>query len=179
MKVHILKPYSVEKNLGRAYNEAISLIPDGDWACLMDYDTMFLTPDCGKILHDYADIFPNTGMFTCFTNRIHPLSTDQLYKGTLINNTDIQYHITLADEAKKNLYKATKLQKVVSGFLMMIKKDTWKDIKFTENRLCLGVDNDYCARLMDNGRSILRMDGMYVWHSYRLQNGIHNKEHLK
>ena len=179
MNVHILKPYSIEKNLGRAYNRAVSMIPDGDWACLMDYDTMFLTADCGKILHEYASLFPNTGMFTCYTNRIHPLAKEQLYTGEISANTQVEYHITVAEEAKKNLYKITALNRVVSGFLMMIKKETWKDIQFTENRLCLGVDNDYCSRLLDNGRSINRMDGLYVWHSYRLKNGITNKEHLK
>lgn len=179
MKVHIIKPYSVEKNLGKAYNDAVRLLPDGDWACLMDYDTMFLTPDCGKILHEYATLFSTTGMFTCYTNRIHPLAKDQLLKGVIINNTDVQYHLTLADQAKENLYQVTRLDKAVSGFLMMINKSTWNDIKFTEDMKCLGVDNDYCYRLLDNGRSIVRMDGMYVWHSYRLQNGISNKDHLK
>ncbi len=179
MKIHILKPYSIDKNLGRAYNEAVKLIPDGDWACLMDYDTMFLTPDCGRILHEYASLFPNTGMFTCYTNRIHPQSIHQLYQGEIIESNDIADHIPLAEEAKKNLYKATSLDTVISGFLMMIKKETWKDVQFSENRLCLGVDNDYCARLMDNGRSILRMNGMYVWHTYRLKNGIQDKSHLK
>lgn len=179
MKVHILKPYAIDKNLGRAYNEAMRMIPDGDWACLMDYDTMFLTPDCGKILHEYAEKFPNTGMFTCFTNRIHPLAADQLLKGVLINNTDVQYHLYLAEQQREKLYTVTKLNKLVSGFLMMVNRSTWNDIQFTNDMKCLGVDNDYCARLLDNGRSIVRMDGMYVWHTYRLKDGIQNKDHLK
>jgi GT2 family glycosyltransferase len=179
MKVHILKPYSIEKNLGRAYNESVSLIPDGDWACLMDYDTMFLTPDCGKILHDYAIAFPVAGLFTCLTNRIHPLAKDQLYLGDVNEDTDIRAHIKIAEKVKQDLYDTTTLNIPISGFLMMIKKETWKDVKFTEDKKCLGVDNDYCYRLMDNGRSIVRMDGLYVFHTYRLQNGIGNKEHLK
>lgn len=179
MKVHILKPYSIEKNLGMVYNEAMKMIPDDDWACLMDYDTMFLTPDCGKILYEYADMFPFVGMFTCLTNRIHPLSTDQLVNGEFNDDTDIKTHIRIAEKVKENLYDTTTLSKVVSGFLMMVKKTTWKDVKFSEDLKCLGVDNDYCRRLMDNGRSIVRMDGLYVWHTYRIQNGITNKEHLK
>jgi GT2 family glycosyltransferase len=179
MNVHILKPYSVEKNLGKAYNEAIKLIPDGDWACLMDYDTMFLTPDCGKILYDYAEMFPFVGMFTCLTNRIHPLSPDQLYNGELNEDTDVRTHIRIAEKVKSDLYDTTTLNKAVSGFLMMVKKTTWNDIQFSEDKKCLGVDNDFCFRLLDNGRSIVRMDGLYIFHTYRLQNGIGNKEHLK
>jgi GT2 family glycosyltransferase len=179
MKVHILKPYSIEKNLGKAYNEAIALIPDGDWACLMDYDTMFLTPDCGKILHEYAKKYPNEGLFTCFTNRIHPLATDQLFRGKFSHNTKVEYHLHLAEQAKERLFEITNLNRPVSGFLMMVKKDTWNQVKFSENMKCLGVDNDYCSRLLDIGKSVVRMDGLYVWHTYRLKDGIANKDHLK
>jgi GT2 family glycosyltransferase len=179
MKVHILKPYSLDKNLGKAYNESMRLIPEGDWACLMDYDTMFLTPDCGKILHEYAQLFENTGMLTCWTNRIHPLATNQLYSPKEMENTDVKYHIRMAEVIKSKLYHATKLNTVISGFLMMVNRSTWHDIQFDENMKCLGVDNDYCHRLFDNGRSIYRMDGLYVWHSYRLLNGVGDKSHLK
>ncbi|HLA53220.1 MAG TPA: hypothetical protein VK618_07940, partial [Flavitalea sp.] len=74
MKVNIMIPYALDKNLGRAYNETMRMVDDGDWACLMDYDVQLLTPDAGKILHDYAIRFPHAGMLTCYTNRIHPSS---------------------------------------------------------------------------------------------------------
>jgi GT2 family glycosyltransferase len=178
MKVHIVKPYSVEKNLGRAYNEAMKLIPDGDWACLMDYDTMFLTPDCGKILFEYAAHRPNTGIFTCFTNRIHPLAKSQLLNGVVSDNTDVEYHTYLAHAKLKDLYKTTLINHEISGFLMMISKKTWNDVKFSENGKCLGVDNDFSLRVLQSGKNILRMDGMYIWHTYRLKNGIKDKTHL-
>lgn len=179
MKVHIVKPYSVEKNLGRAYNEAMRLIPDGDWACLMDYDTMFLTPDCGKILHEYVTWNPTAGIFTCFTNRIHPLAKSQLLHGVVSDNTSIDYHTDLAYNQKKDLFKTTIINHEISGFLMMISKKTWSEIKFNENGKCLGVDNDFSIRVLQARKSIHRMDGLYIWHTYRLKNGIADKSHLK
>lgn len=179
MKVHIIKPYSVDKNLGQAYNDAMLLIPDGDWACLMDCDTMFLTPDCGKILHEYVNWNPTAGLFTCYTNRIHPLSGDQLLHGAISENTSIDYHTEIAYNQKRELFKVTPINHMISGFLMMISKKTWNEIKFSETGKCLGVDNDFSQRVLQSGKSILRMDGLYVWHTYRLKNGITDKTHLK
>lgn len=179
MKVHIIKPYSTEKNLGKAYNEAMRLLPDDDWGCLMDYDTMFLTPDCGEILHRYAHLYDFAGLFTCFTNRIHPLAKDQLLDGVLSDSTNIEYHIDRAYNQKRKLFQVTPIDHQISGFLMMISKKTWNDFKFFETGRCLGVDNDYSLRLLADEKKILRMDGLYIWHTYRLKNGINNKDHLK
>lgn len=178
MKVHIIKPYSIEKNLGKAYNEAMAMIPDGDWACLMDYDTMFLTPDCGQILSEYVVKYPSAGMFTCFTNRIHPLSQCQLLDGVISDNVCVDYHIERAYNQKRKLFQVSPIDHPISGFLMMISKQTWNDCKFSESGKCLGVDNDFSANILERSKNILRMDGLYVWHTYRLMNGIKDKTHL-
>lgn len=178
--IQIFKPFSVTKNLGQAYNQSMALLPDDAWGCLMDGDTMFLTPDYGSILWGYTERFPDTGLFTCWTGRGHSLCDHQVLNGKTSENANIRDHISIAQEQKKKLYKATELKKEVSGFLMMIKKSTWNEIKFSDfPGQCLGVDNDYCWRLLDRGKKILRMDGLYIWHTYRLANGVHDKSHLK
>ncbi len=178
MNVHIIKPYSVEKNLGKAYNYSMSLIPDGDWACMMDYDTMFLTHDCGKILHEYAKLLPDAGLLTCYTNRIHPKAYNQL-TGGISDEFDVREHINTAKLQRNFLYQFTELNKEVSGFLMMISKATWNEVKFNESeKKCLGIDNEYCWALFDKGKKIYRMNGLYIWHTYR-PNDITDKSHLK
>jgi hypothetical protein len=174
MKVHILKPYDLDKNLGRAYNEAMSMIPEGDWACLMDLDTLFLTPDAGSILHEYVTAYPETGIFTCRTNRIHPLQKCQLYFDQPSDNDSISFWV---DEAYKVRAGVTQINQVISGFLMMISKSTWNEIKFSESGKCLGVDNDFSQKILASGRDIKCMDGLLVWHTYRLRD-ITNKKHL-
>lgn len=177
MKVHILKPYALDKNLGRVYNEAMAMIPDGDWACLMDYDTCFLTPGCGWTLHNNATLFPNTGIFTCYTNRIHHLQPDQNYLGYPSDNTDFAHWVNTALELEKQPPTVTSIDHEISGFLMMVSKETWKEIKFSEDGKCLGCDNDYSRRILASGRRILRMDNLLVWHTYRI-NDIKDKTHL-
>jgi hypothetical protein len=179
MNVHIVKPYSLTKNLGKSYNETMSLIPDGDWACLMDYDTALLTPDCGVILHEYAAKYPESGVFTSYCNRIHPLAKDQLLDGVVSENFNMEYHIDRAYNQKRFLYKVTELNHVISGFLMMVSKETWKETKFVESMQCLGVDNEFSATLLEKKKPIYRMEGVYIWHSYRIKNGITDKTHLK
>lgn len=176
MTVHICTPYSVDKDLGRAYNEAMSRIPDGDWACLIDYDVMFLTPDCGRILHEYATRFPDAGLLTSYTNRIHPLSP-QLHKPAF-GIDSVAANIRIAQTMRKNLYEVKQLYENVSGFLMLISKESWKQHPFIEGAGCLGVDTHYWRQLKEAGRDMLLMKGLYVWHTYRLTTGIKNKNHL-
>lgn len=177
MKVHIVIPYDVKKNLGKAYNQAVSLIPDGDAICIMDYDVQLLTPDAGKIIHHYANIYPNN-LLTCFTNRVHPLAKMQLLNGEISNNTDIKHHIELSEKQKEHLYQVSEVTHWIAGMLMVLSKEFWKKHPFPENGRCLGVDTSYSITLKRRGYKILRMDGLYVFHQYRIINGIHNKKHL-
>lgn len=178
MIVHDIIPFAQDKNLGRAYNKAMALIPEGDWACIRDADTLFLTSDAGNIIHEYATRFPAAGILTCWTNRISTLS-DQLYGGAINEDSDIRNHIVIAEKQKNHLYNIKPVERVISGFLMMISKDTWKDNNFVENRKCLVVDNIFSRRILEKGKQILIMDGLYIWHSYRLINGIMDRSHLK
>jgi GT2 family glycosyltransferase len=178
MNVHILTPYSIEKNLGGAYNQAMRLIPENDWACFIDYDVLFLTPDCGFILHEYAKLLPDAGLLTCYTNRIHPKADQQLLNG-VSENFDVKHHHDIAVNQKWQLFKHTELKREVSGFLMLISKKTWNEVKFNESEnICLSIDNKYCWALFEKCKKIYRMEGLYVFHLYR-PNGITDKSHLK
>lgn len=179
MEVHILKPYREDKNLGRAYNEALASIGDNDWACLCDLDTCFLTPDAGTILHQYALRFPHAGLLTCFTNRISPLSKMQLLNESLSNDFDMISHARLAEEQKKYLYQVTQVDRDISGMVMMISRKIWLHHPFPEDAQCLGVDTYYNRRIRSAGKKIFRMDGLYVFHLYRALSGIYDKKHLQ
>ena len=176
VKVHVLTPFALDKNLGKAYNDAMRMIPDNDWACLIDYDVQFLTPDAIAHMHEYVRLNPDAGMLTCFTNRIG--CGEQLLNG-FSENSDMLHHLQLAEKQKKNLYKVTELKSLTSGFLMLISKKTWKGFPFEESGKCLGVDNAFCKALLAGGKKVLRMDGIYVFHTYRLGKGRFDTSHLK
>jgi GT2 family glycosyltransferase len=177
--IHIKIPFAEDKNLGWAYNQAFDNVPESDWVCLIDHDVLFLTPDAINLMYEYVRSFPETGIFTCFTNRIHPLSVEQLLNGQVSENFSIDFHTQLAYNQKRFGVTVTEIKHVISGFLMLVSKQTWEKIKFPEHGKCLGVDNLFSQGVLNEGKKIYRMDSLYVWHSYRMTNGITNKDHLK
>lgn len=180
INVHIRTPYSIDRNLGKTYNEQMALIPDGDTACFIDGDVCFLTPDYGHILNRYANEYPDN-VLTCWTNRIHELSVGQ--KANIMPNMrdSIEGCIRLAMAIKETT--ATEIVGCVSGFLLVIPKHIWQQHPFSETNTyrpdepnLLGVDNEWTNRIRKAGVRILRMDSLLVWHSYRLLDG--SKKHL-
>lgn len=176
--IHHVTPFANDKNLGRAYNDAMSLIPDGHWACIRDYDVLFLLPDTCERINRYVEAYPDTALFTCFCNRIHPLS-HQLYFKEINDNPDISFHIEIAKSLRAVGLKTTPIYQHLSGFLMVIKKETWLQFKFKETGGCVGVDTDIWRRLVAAGKKILRMDSVYVWHTYRMFSSVKDSSHLK
>lgn len=181
MRVFIRTPYSVEKNLGKAYNEEMAMIPDGDAACFIDGDVCFLTHDYGQILNDYANAHPDA-VLICQTNRIHELAK---YQNANMPEADIKECIRHAEYLRNNPHSVTKVpvSGSISGFLMVIPKSVWSKYKFSEVNTfkpgqpnLLGVDNYWTNLIRANGVEILRMEKLFVWHTYRILNN--SKDHL-
>jgi len=171
-------PYRTDKNLGKAYNEFMSLLPEDGWAIITDWDVLFLLPETIANITEYTNLFPDTGLFTCFGSRSHINSTLQLLPQGSSDNQSILFHTHQAKEQQKELYKVTEIPKHISGFLMVLSKKVWNDIKFVEDMKCLGVDNLYSNRILNSALKIRRMDGVYVWHTYRLWKDIKDTSHL-
>lgn len=176
--IHVITPFRSDKNLGKAYNHAMLLFQPGDWVCLIDHDVLFLTPDAIAIMEEYTKRFPKAGILTCFASRLHPASKGQLLGNVCSENDSIRHHIKIAEERKRDLYKVTEINNPIGGFLMLVRWATWESFPFNEDKKCLGVDNDFSKKILDAGGKILRMDGLYVWHSYRLIGGYRDKKHL-
>lgn len=171
------QPYRGDKDLGRSYNECFNLIGDDDYLLITDYDVLILLPEQINHIKKYAELHPEGDLFVCYTNRIHE-SGPQIYNGAINPDPDIKNHIAIADQLTSHLYKVTRLYENISGFLMLIPKRTWDEIKFKEGIKCLGVDTKFSQDLLKANKIIYRMEGIYVWHTYRLINGIKDKSHL-
>lgn len=185
-------PYSTEKNLGKAYNDTMRLLGDDDHACFRDGDTCWLTPDYGVHLAEYVRLHPNA-ILTCWTNRINERAEQQSKWGMIDGDnhvrrcTDMGDHIKIAQDHQEHfLYQTTPLHGFVSGFCMVIPKSVWNKHKFAEKQVyedrgphnLLGVDNDFTNRVRTAGVPVLRMDGLYMFHIYRMLQGDHDKKHL-
>jgi len=176
--IYYFTPYSIKKNLGKAYNQHMALLPnDDDWGVLMDGDIMFMTFDWGHQIEKAIEDNPDAGIISCYTNRISKRKA-QLDE---IDSSDILVHHIHAkqlDDKFRGTYK--KISQMISGFLMIIKKKTWKDAgKFPEwENHILDLDGAISIRVRKLKKPIILMRGMYVFHYYRMAEGAAYKGHL-
>lgn len=177
--IHYSSPYSVDRDLGKAYNDAMQNISsEDDWMCFTDADSMFLTPNYGHQLDEIVKIYPTHGILTCLTNRVGNL--DQCYNKHINDDPDIRNHKRIALKLQReNKIEVQDTIHVISGMLMLIKKSTWTLIHGApEGKGLLSIDNHISQRVLNEGMKIGIMQGVYIFHFYRLDTGIHNKDHL-
>lgn len=180
MNIHFLAPFSITKNLAKAYNDSIKHLPAEDWICLMDYDAMLLLPEQVSRMYEYIAAYPDTSLFVCYGSRCKDGLPQQFEKGAYEAYTDIKQNIEIAKRILiDNYVKATPVQRSVAGFLMLFSKATWEKHKFMEgfNR-CLRVDTAFSKGILRTGGKILLMESIYIWHSYRLMEGKLSIKHL-
>ena len=139
---------------------------------------MFLNFNWGHIIAQAIEDNPDAGIISCLTNRISKRS-NQLYEEL---STNILVHRVIAkdlDKKKNGVYRKTRGN--VSGFLMAIKKKTWKEVgKFPEiPNTILDIDGLFSKRVRSVKKSIVIMEGFYVLHYYRMAEGRYYKDHLR
>lgn len=177
--IHYRIPWATDKNIGKAYNSAMELLPhDDDFACFIDADAMFLTPFFGKQLEDVVAKHSTCGIFTCLTNRI---GCRWQKAGDHISN-DIAQHRAYAKQLFDEQYDTTEIipqdgKNLLGGVLILIKKSTWKKIGGFKDGL-LGVDNELQLSAENAQEEIRLMKGVFIYHWYR-GGRQSDKDHLK
>jgi hypothetical protein len=183
--IHYFTPGTSDKNLGREYNRACEMVPEGDWICIRDGDTMFLTPDwCAQI----EDIVDNYGqkfdLISCVTNRLG--LKHQLYNGTISNDWNVYKHYELAKKLSDRYWDSvieTKLY--TAGLFMLFNKKLWNEIKFkhglTSSRDSSDfIDAQFSQEVLKRKKKIGIARGVYLFHAYRIhQPTSRSYEHLK
>jgi len=82
--------YSQQKNLGKAYNDFMKLLPEDDWACYLDHDAMMTTTTWYNQLESVISKHPECRCFVPMTNRIG--CEWQRYGWVSEEDHDIRYH---------------------------------------------------------------------------------------
>jgi hypothetical protein len=174
-KVFFTQVWDNSKNYARYANEFMSLLPDDSYACITDGDVMFLNSDYGNIIYEYTQKYPLSTL-TARTNRI--ACPYQKLAGVNVNNHDIVYHKRLAQIQTTKLYTITDVSKEIypmSGMLMVIKKSVWEEVGGFKGDGLLGIDNNFFTALQQHNKQILVMEGLYIYHQYRIDG---SKKHL-
>ena len=163
--IHYLTPYATDGNIGRALNEAISLIPSAsDWVVIRDGDTSFTVNHWGKqiehVLHTHGDKY---AIYGAMTNRIR--SKHQRIEG-MFDEFDMREHWKTGEKLEYENYGRVKDGGTgVAGFFMAFRKSTWEKTPFRENEKTF--DTLFCKDVRKAGGKIGLMTGVYIFHFYR------------
>lgn len=136
---------------------------------------MWLTADYGNLIYNYVEKYPDATL-TCRTNRIG--CPWQKLPGVNDRTHDIVYHKQIAERQRQKLYTITDVSKEIfpwSAFCMLIKKSIWEEVGGFKEDGMLGIDNDFFFKLQAHNKKILVMNGLYVYHQYRIDG---SKKHL-
>ena len=153
------------------------MIPDGSWACFVDGDAMFTTPDFGNQIEEIVLKHSEFDLFTSVTNRVG--TKYQCVEGTW-EIEDMNTHRNIGKMLQLN--RRLEIEDITnsapfSGVLMLVKKSAWTNSsKFKESGL-LGIDNSIHYAIRNIGGRVGLMKGVYVMHYYR--GGVGNDRHLR
>ena len=170
----IIIPFSFEKDLGKEYNRAMAADPD-DYTIIMDVDAIFLLPSTPKLIDDYVKKFPMGAVYTGYASRSHKSSAAHWPR---MNTGNFLEAINIAEHRQAQPMAVTQITRNLTGFFMVIKKETWLRHKFNEGEGILDIDTKYWRKLIAANELILRMETVFIWHTYRLKQGIGDKSHL-
>lgn len=168
--VHHITSGRADKDLGRAVNDVIEYLPENDWICLRDIDTM---PLHHRVFFKQCQDIAEAGEFDlvgCMTNRLG--LTYQLHDGKLSENWDVRHHIKIAED-RYNYYgsQVEEIEGTVAGVMMLFPKRVWYDIgMFPEGGVQLNgsfVDYIVNEKVRKIGGKIGIAPGIYLFHIYR------------
>lgn len=159
-------PFSLERNLGAAYNAEMARLHDDDWAVFIDHDAIVgLTRDWFRVVAEAVAFLPQAGAFVAVTNRIDAVW--QRAAEVDPNNHDIGYHTAaaLARLTQRTLLDITET-KGFGGVCFAVSKTAWRAAGgFADGLLC--VDHSLHFGLQRAGKRVYLLEALYVYHRRR------------
>lgn len=165
-KIYYSNPWSSDKNIGKANNDFIELLPDDSWVCIMDGDASWMLPSWGelveKVVMENKDKYALIG---CVTNRLGGLH--QCYENRFDTECSsfTNYHNALSSWEKYGpLVEDTT---GIAGLCMIFSKETWRKAGgFVENSR--SADTSFNKSVLKLGGKIGLAKGLYMMHNYRI-----------
>lgn len=182
--MHYISPYRPDLNIGKAINDAVEQITayprdaNKDWIVLTDHDTLWLLPD-SKAQVERILATTEFDVLGCKTNRIR--SKEQLISGFFNEDDRIREHIRIAKDAQRiGGDMVLPARGPVAAFMLCFRVSMWQAVGgFTETALNFDSLFSYEALRVRPG-CVGIMQGVYVWHSYRItsKNARNDSSHL-
>lgn len=161
IKVHYLQPFAIDKNIAKSYNEACKLIPDQDWICITDYDSMFLFHEQKQLVQKIAES-GQADLYGAMTNRCN--MPEFLVDG-MFDEMNLKKHYEKAKEIFSMDLKFT--NSVVPGYFLLFSKKTWNEVRgfeMPEYSVNYAFDQYFSSKI--KRKAIIK--GLYILHLYRI-----------
>jgi hypothetical protein len=170
---------STTNSLGKYMNRLMTSVDMGDWMCFIDGDAINTTTWFGKRIEEVIKYNTEYDIFTCYTNRA--LCPNQVAPGSSWTDNDMLNHRQFGEKIwNENKTKVIDITDghYISGYFVVIKKETWLKVNGYDEQKMMGIDWDMHEKVKKNGLKLGVMTGIYVYHWYR--NGDrYNSHHLK
>lgn len=178
INVHHITPGRADKNLGKAINSIISVLPDEDWICLRDIDTM---PAYHLPFFQQCEDIAKQSSFSlvgCMTNRLG--LRYQLHGGEFSENFDMKHHLQVGKQRFEEFGShVEETKQTIAGLFMLFPKSAWKKVGgFPEGGIRINgsfVDFHFSEKIRNAGMRVGIAQGIYLVHTYRMWNETNPK----
>lgn len=172
INVHYITPARVDKQYGKAINDIVKHLPDTDWICLRDIDTIPLNhseliPQVETIIREHG------GTYDCFGAITNDLGLNyQLNQGRLLRTYDLEEHRKITDQVREKYGTQVEpnRQYHIGGFFMLFSKRVWSKVGgFVDEVYKDGhfFDYHFCKGIKKAGGRIGIAKGIYIYHYCR------------
>lgn len=152
---------ALDRNLGGAYNAAMDLLRDDQWAVFLDHDATWTTRHWYDQILEAIAFKPDAGVFSAVANRIGC----KFQKAGDPDNHDMRHHRQFGEERRRRhrtLLDVTDIRGV-GGVVIVISKAAWHEAGgFADGMLC--VDHKMHFAVRDVGRRVYLMEHVYCYH---------------
>jgi len=182
--IYRFQPFVCDRTqFGNVYNSHCSMVPfDHDWIQIMDYDAMILAPEAYAVIDKAIERYPDTAVFGGMTNRVGLPFQKLVPTPKLDDNDSIRHHMDIAKKIA-HTYRDGQCKEVeyVAGFFMLFRRDYWLLNQF-QDRISTpqGIlfDWKFCQHAKEINKKVRVIEGLYLWHTYRLMGDPLSKKHL-
>lgn len=160
--IHYITPFC-DGNIGKGINDTIQYLPEADWVCLRDQDTL-LFRGSGELIQDIVERNSDYALIGCMMNRLNIKS--QLAYSHFSDDFNLVQHGGIFDEFKREGSVVIQTADDIAGAFMLFPKTTWTQVGgFLERSIIF--DRKFTRSARNIGKVGIAT-GLYIFHLYRM-----------
>jgi len=170
------QPFSLTKDIGEEYNAHCEGAKD--WILILDYDVLILDYRAYFLMEKAIYNEPDC-IFSCYASRIG-YQWQRIWETWSENDSFLHHQKIAKEQADKYPNGETRPIQTAAGFFLLFHKSYWERNRFQPKMIDSSgrmFDRVFCDEAMKKNKVRL-IQGIYVWHTYRLGRKPNDTSHL-